>query len=270
MCLFLGYEVGDRLIGFDEDHVYRILEDLANFHAVPIAFRLKKPEKFDKIIHPIIKGVTIADGFDEEAIKMGMKEVIDCIKDIPKCQPYLDIVEKAMEYNFTGYTRVDQKISPFSTLSHTDYWVNNTMILNDEKGYPIGNKLVDFQMPAYCSATRDLIFFLYTSIQPTVLYKNIDKFLKFYYDCFIRCLQKFNIDLKLLSFENFNSELKNNAFVELGHILVMYKPILTIRGAIEDMSELDLDKMLNQTNLSPDYKSRCIDCVTSFIDRKWI
>lgn len=264
-----GFDVGNRLMGFNEEHVYRILEDLATFHAVPVAFKLKKTKEFETDFLPVLKGVKMGDVFDDKAKSMSVNDILKTIKGSDECEPYVDKLSQLIIATLNNEHRLNPKIGIFATVSHTDYWVNNTMILKNDKGKPVKNKIVDLQLISYCSATRDLLFFLYSSVEPSVMYKNIDKFLKFYYDAFISCLKKFKVELTSFSWENFNAELKDNAPDELGHILFMYKPILTKRGAIDDMSNLDMNSMMN-IDVSSDYSTRVRDCILSFIKRKWI
>lgn len=50
-----GYVMEDRLKGFDLAHAKMIVQDLAKFHAVPIALRLLKPEVFEEKVRRLVK-----------------------------------------------------------------------------------------------------------------------------------------------------------------------------------------------------------------------
>lgn len=266
-----GYKVEDRLTGFDKEFAYRILEDLAKFHAVPLAFKIKKPDEFERIILPVIKGVAVDDNFDDSAKQSAVNEILDCVKDLEECKPYLDKISDAIYACINNnYGLLDKAVQPFATIVHTDYWVNNTMVLKDAKNKPIKNKIIDLQLPVYNSGTRDLLFFLYSSVRPDVLNNNLDIFLKFYYGKFIEFLRNYDVTVNQFSWHKFNEELKRNTFCELGHILVMYKPIFLKRGAINDMSAYNVDDMLRRDTVTADYEVRVKNCITSFIKHKWI
>lgn len=265
-----GFDTGDRLVGFDEEHVYKILEDLARFHAVPIAFKTKKPDEFKKYILPHLKAIKIADGLSEEVKLSSTQDIIDVLKENKEFDQYIDKIFKTVYKNMAGYVRFLTPNEPFATIAHTDFWVNNTMIKKDKLNKPIKNIIVDLQLACYGSGIMDLLFFIYSSIRPDVLHENEDKFIKFYYDCFIECLQEFDIDVTPFAWEKFLEEIRKVAYYELGHILVMYRPILTKRGVVEDMKDMDTDILMEKGHLNHDYEERTINCVRSFINHKWI
>lgn len=266
----LGYDVGDRLVGLDKQHAYRLLEDLARFHAVPIAHKIIKPDEFNKIIKPVIKGCRMADGFPEDSIQKSIQDIEVILEQDEICKKYIKQIKETVLFGFSGLSRMYDFTEPFATINHTDFWVNNTMILKNSQGQPIKTKIVDFQLTTYNSGVSDLLFFIFSSIMPELVYGNIDKYMKHYYDCFIECLEEFDVDVAPFSWESFEDELLRVAPIELGHILIMFQPILTKRGAIEDMSSLSADTMVQKDLMSPDYEERILNCVKYFAKQKWI
>lgn len=69
-----GYQMGSRRNGFDSDHVEFVLSRLAQFHGVPIALKMKKPELFEEKLMPLINKVDLHEGWAPGALD-GVKEV---------------------------------------------------------------------------------------------------------------------------------------------------------------------------------------------------
>ncbi|KAJ8950675.1 hypothetical protein NQ318_012754 [Aromia moschata] len=106
------------------------------------------------------------------------------------------------------------------------------MLLRDKNGKAVKNKMVDLQLTTYSSLIRDLIFFLFTSVDNGVLDKHLDDFVQLYYDSFVDNLKDFDLDLGPFSWEEFQKELEEVAPTEVYHVLVMLKPICTERGIL--------------------------------------
>lgn len=69
-----GYDIGKRSEGFDREHVSVILKKLAQFNAVPLALKIKKPKVFQEKILPVVTKVDLNDGLGEKE-REGMKMV---------------------------------------------------------------------------------------------------------------------------------------------------------------------------------------------------
>lgn len=263
--------MGDRLRGFDLKHSEMIIKNLAIFHAGPIALQTLNPSKFEEKIRPFIKGIQLGDGFDEKGVEFMISEVIDALKNNVKCIPYLPRLIEAMRYNLVGPYRTNYRASIFNTIVHSDYWVNNTMVLLDEHKNPVHNMIVDLQLTMYNSCIYDLLFFLFSSVEPSVLYANLDPLIKLYYDTLTKRLKIFlNSDmLEKFSWEIFSKEITEVAPLEIGHILIMHKPILTKRGAIDDMSTFDENTMYKKNIVTDDFEKRILEVMLCFLDRKW-
>ena len=65
---FLGFESEDRQTGFTTACAMLILEKLAQFHALGIAFRFSRPEVFDKTICPFLEKINLDDNDVPESI----------------------------------------------------------------------------------------------------------------------------------------------------------------------------------------------------------
>lgn len=266
----IGYDVGDRLTGFDLEHAELIVKNLARYHAAFVALKQLKPTVFEEKVIPTMKPVKLGEGLDDKVADNFASEVVDVLKKHKECIPHIEKLRNAINCHMTGEYRKSAPENPFSTIIHTDYWVNNTMVLWDQNGKPIHNKIVDLQMPAYNSVVYDLLFFIFTSVMPSVLYNNVDHFFKLYYDHFINCLKEYKLDVSPFSWEAFNNDIKIIAPIEIGHILGMYRPILTMRGEIKDMASFNEDSMTQKMAVSDDYEMRVVKTALYFVNQGWI
>lgn len=265
-----GYATDDRMRGFDYDDVKLILEGLAKFHAIPIALRLLRPDVFRKKIAPsCVKN----SGLEQLPAEVGAafhNAIMENAVLIGELAPYLERVRKVVDDNALAFAKPPPN-ETFATMVHSDYWVSNTMMLRDENGKPLKNKMVDLQLMQYSSPIRDLVFFLFTSVINTVLDQHCDHFIEFYYNAFIDNLKDFNVDLTPFSWVNFNKELEEVAPTEVYHILVMLKPIFTEREKIQHTPEEFQDSDWSRKDLlGPAHKNKLKDTVISLVKRNWI
>lgn len=78
--------------------------------------------------------------------------------------------------------------TPFNTVCHSDFWVNNMMLKWDEKGSPTAIKIFDFQITHFSSLVHDLLFFLFTSVEKELLEDRFEDFIEFYFKELYECL----------------------------------------------------------------------------------
>lgn len=71
----------------------------------------------------------------------------------------------------------------FYSIIHSDLWTNNIMFLKNEDHRYLKAKIVDLQ-----SIARDILHFLFTSVQTKILNEKLDYFLKLYYEYFAKYL----------------------------------------------------------------------------------
>lgn len=263
-----GYIMEDRMIGFDFQHSKLILTELAKFHATGLALRLLKPQVFKNKINPSIENAP--------SLALLPKNFRDCIFQyipfIPELQPLLPRLKSFMEGAFKNLQ--SNPLAPpssFTTIIHSDYWVNNTMILRDKNRNPIKNKMVDLQLLRLGSAVQDLIFFLFTSVINSTLDKSYDELIRIYYGEFRRNLEFYNIDLDQFSWKSFLKEIQEIGRYEAFHILIMLKPILTernqIKHSLEDFDEGDWDK---NDLLGRSYMEKLKDTVFALLKHNFI
>lgn len=263
-----GYEVRDRLEGFDLQTSKAIIKTLATFHAVALALKLRKPQVFQEKVRPNLKKMKGFTDVPEELRIKGENIFMDIIKKYDDLLPHLDDIRKYYRQGELVFQEGTESREPFATIGHSDCWVNNILV-NGRNGH-IKIKFVDYQIVDYGSPARDLIFFLYVSVQDNVLVENHDKLIRLYYNTFIHTLKSFKCDTEPFSFEAFEKELQYEAKKsQLFHCLSMTLPIFTVKGAVKPIEELTAEDMYN-SQVSEKFEPKVVHVITGFIKNKWI
>ncbi|XP_074034888.1 uncharacterized protein isoform X2 [Leptinotarsa decemlineata] len=217
----------DRFEGFDLDTTQLILRDMALFHAVPLALRMKKPEVFRNYIEPYCS--RFREGQD---IMDPMIRASEAVLKENKA-----VASWAYKVNESFYKPRCASREPFVTLIHTDLWTNNTMQkFVDRK--PVANKFIDFQGFYYGSPASDLLFFLWSSVPKEVLELHFDDLIKYYYDHFIKAVNDHSFIDSRLNFQNFMREIEIEFEYEFGHALVYCLTVVSSKAGSRNMNEL--------------------------------
>ncbi|XP_061390617.1 uncharacterized protein LOC133325934 [Musca vetustissima] len=229
-----GYKAGNRHVPFNLQQTKCILLELAKYHALPIALRLKKPEYFDKYIRPYFRRFNM-NNMPEE-VKQQMDG--DLIKEISLAtnnnENYINRFKELMEEYDEFLTQPDAEDDLYTTIVHCDLWINNLMLKYDENGFPEKVKFVDFQIAQYESLAHDIIFFLFSSVEVPVLEQHMDEFLIMYYNAFIECLKSLNVETDKYSLLGFMKEIHRGAPIEICHATFMTKIILADNSTLPD------------------------------------
>ncbi|XP_028129628.2 uncharacterized protein LOC114325696 [Diabrotica virgifera virgifera] len=205
-----GYKNLDRYVGFDLTAAKLILKDLATFHAVPMAMRLKDCEEFATLI----KRLSVQfphKGKQDSPPKIFeiLKEVLNKKQKYKAAEKFTKMLDDFFKYMSKHPDRLfnNKPIKRFSTIVHHDMWLNNTMQVI-ENGKAIKNKFVDFQMCQIGSSTIDLVFLLFSSVELSCLQTNLDNLIQHYYNEFVDILKKLDLYTDEYSYEKFLEEFK--------------------------------------------------------------
>lgn len=245
-----------------------VLQDLAAFHAVPLALKLKNPEVFDQKIKKHCIPPKFVEGMNLKTVSS--KAWVDAILNQEQCQPYRDLLEKKLESQFysmdTFSTRPARE--PYGTIIHFDMWTNNTMQIV-ENGRFIKNKFVDFQVYLYGSPLCDLILFIWSSIQFPVIENYYVELIRHYHHHFVRILDEFGCDTTPFEYDSFLKEIDEVAPYELLHILFLIAVIYVDKGEKAIDFSKDLDEFMSES--IPDMTAeRIARVVVEFGKRGWI
>ncbi|XP_066148489.1 uncharacterized protein [Euwallacea fornicatus] len=218
-----GFYNIDRHVGFDASTTFSILKDLATFHAVPLAMRLKYPALFDTKVAPYCPKFGGAEGPSKEQIDKGL---LSFFASVPEIQPYMDQITRTIKESFPFKQR--ELREPWISVIHLDFWCNNIMVTGGKNSK---NIILDMQVPMIASPAADVIFFLLTSVSFEAIKTRFDLFLKFYYEEFIKNLKQLKVETSAFTFDSFIEEVNHAAkTAELAHSLGHVQMILMEKG----------------------------------------
>lgn len=263
-----GYEVGNRFEGFDLETSKAVVKALATFHSVTLALKLKKPNIFQSKVIPNIGKMKGFDRFTEEQRQAAEDFTIDVIAKYDEFTPYLDRIRNYYRQGEKIFQEGPDAREPFATIGHSDCWVNNILI--NKRHDTIDVKFVDFQIIDYGSPARDLIFFIYISVQNSVAANSDNELIQLYHNTFIEILQKFGCDTQPFRFTEFEKELQYEAKLsQLFHCLYMAKPIFAVKGTTKPMEELSAEDIF-KPELSDKFEPKIVHILSSFIKNGWL
>lgn len=266
-----NYRTLDRTIGFNLEETELILKDLAELHATVIACKLAKPGMFKRKILPYLDRFAVFGSLKPETMLELRNQTLRVAEENDQCRLYLNRVQKALEFQQeTIQTPFIDIREPYATLIHNDYWTNNTMIKfeNDE---PIKNKMVDFQVIEYGSPARDILFFLYSSVQIPVLAQNYEQFVRYYYKIFISILERFNTNTKPFSYDGLLKEIDYEARnVEFFHNIIMLGPLYAPPNSVKEIGKLTEEDLILHHEYNQSRKNKLWFIILEFVKNNWI
>lgn len=189
------------------------------------------------------------------------------------CKPYLERLKKVFDFIEENPDIVWERKEfrePFATVSHNDLWVNNTMqVIKGDK--ILKNKFVDFQMYSYSCPTDDLLFFIWTSVQLSVIKDHFSDLLEHYHKMFVDVLVCLGCDISDFSFEKLEEEMKFSTKFELCHSLWMSDVVFAKKGqyAFDMTQDPDLIQFKKE-DISEEVIERFVHIVKICGDRNWI
>ncbi|XP_076249222.1 uncharacterized protein LOC143188702 [Calliopsis andreniformis] len=264
---YSGYSTEDRISGLDKKHTEHALEALAKLHAIAIALKIKKPQLFKKMISDVM--AEIINETTEKCV-MGMIEKARAdIKDTEEAKPYLDRVNRTIEFGINIKKDTQKPKEPWGTLVHSDFWVNNMMFRHGENGEIIDVKIVDFQLSAYDYGINDLIFFLVSSVETEILDNKFSDMLDYYYSCFIKYLKTLKTDTSKFSKETFDEIVSYCGPCKFYQCIMMAQVIKAPRGSAPEMKDVN-DDIFSHMVSDTIYKQSLLHIVKLFDKLGWL
>lgn len=265
-----GYQVVDRMKGFDLQTTELLLKDLAVFHAVPLALKQLNSDLFKNTILPHLPKNTVFDGISDNAMEAIINFILKTSTLDERSKKYTDNIVKSMKYGLENYRNPQPLRETYATINHSDYWVNNTMI-KFENNNPIQNKMLDFQLIDYGSSANDIVFFLFSSVQMSVIETHYDNLLQIYYNTFIKTLKEMNCNTTPFTFKLLLEEIDTSAkSTQFFHTMVMLKHILALKGKVKELSEITEEDLVADEKVSEEYKEKSVQIIQYFAKKNWI
>lgn len=259
---------------FEMDGAKLVLKDLATFHALPIALKMKQPEVFAEKIKKHLYKPWFPD-LPKPEQQPPKPEWYDYINEIEECKPYMPIITElwtAVENSEAIKEFLDRpEIEPFVSIHHGDFWCNNSMQCANNDGKLIKNKLIDFQIYSYASLVCDVIFFIWSSVKIELVLDHFDELLDWYYEHFLQVLEQHGCDTTNFDELTFRERVESDARYEFLHAVGMAVAILAPKGkAAFDLQEEDVNKAFGGTIISQSAKEKIRILVLEFGKRGWI
>ena len=226
-----GFRLGPR-IDLDEPHLSMMVKQIATYHAVNYAMKIKKDPMFKKLAKgmvPLSYLTLSGEPFESYHILfvIGLERFFNLVLTSDKYDK--DFVARVKKFKdqyadcplslMQSFLNVDEEI--FSIITHGDYNRNNVLFQYDgEEGFnnPKDIKMIDFQETRYATPAIDLAFFMYMNLPTALRPKLWDSFLELYHETLINSLVEIlkcgKDDERLLpySFENFMKHFKKTFF----------------------------------------------------------
>ncbi|XP_076069337.1 uncharacterized protein LOC143041397 [Oratosquilla oratoria] len=241
-----GYRMADRGKGLDDDHSLLVVKELARFHAASVLLRKKLGvdllEKFPFLAeaHSEAYGpffAALLEGTALFADKVGGQgHVVQYLRG--KLQP------KFMEYYFEQL----QSEEPFIAITHGDCWTNNMLFRYDAESRPVEVMLVDLQVVRRSSASTDLSYMMYTSLNGEDRRRTLDMFLYCYFTIFQEVLSAGGME-PLFTFQKLLEDYKAHRLHGILMGLLMVPALLREEGQAFDMksiTEENLEEMMKE------------------------
>lgn len=261
-----GYDVGKRLVGFDLETSCIILKNLAIFQGTAVALKCRNRNKFE-MIRRLLKKVSFEDNtFKAEQIK---KKVLNYINFIMATDDSIKVFTERLNEAYNYYIERNDVREPFATIVHNDFWVNNILI-KSENDAVVGVKFIDFQNYIYGSPAKDLLFFLFTSVQNSVIASHFNELIAFYFRIFLETAKKLSCDCRELTLENFIEEINIEAKCELYHILLMLPIIFDSEDGQKDIGELTVEDLVNPNGITENQTEKTLFVIGEFVKRNWV
>jgi len=265
-----GYQLRPKTEGMDYVHSKMVIKELALFHALGIALKIKKPQVYETKIKKTARPLKLGQSVEaaKKEIYDFMDQTLDYLKGIKEVEHLVPRLKKVMYDNFLYADMLEgyKPREPFSTFVHNDMWLNN-MMFKYNNGEPSSLKLLDFQRTKLGSPISDLFLFLYVSTSLDVVRNNFDEMLKLYHDTFLGWLTQLNVPTKDFSWENFQEELKHGS-EEVSMPVAMMR--LLFMKVDVDPSEIEMDTFGKIGDGNPDCEIRHVYVVQDLAKRGWI
>lgn len=260
-----GYYTGKRAIGYDLEHSKHAIRAMARFHALGMAMKYKKPDMFE-----VFKYRSKCIDFENNNDMQASNEILlKKMKEDPEMNVYY---EKAVElFNPEVMLKAwkDPPNEPWSTIIHSDFWVNNILFHRGEDGKVDDVKFVDFQNYLFFSPLRELVFYLFSSVDDNVHENHIEELIDLYHKTFIDVLTRMRCDTTNFTREKFDAQLPKDGKIEFIHLTFMLK-VLTLDTKETNMNYNGIQNFITHYEGNKLFEERLRRLVAYFGKHNWL
>ncbi|EZA54342.1 hypothetical protein X777_05572 [Ooceraea biroi] len=258
-----GYYTGNRAKGYDLEHSRVAIRAMARFHALGMTSKYKRADYFE-----ILKQRSKCIDFKTDEFEQVQKDMVTKMAEDPQIAVHIDRCKSALsDMMDTLWTAVPEE--PWSTIIHSDFWVNNIMFHCDESGHVDDVKFVDFQNYLFFSPLREMIFFVLSSTNDDVHDENIEELIDLYHETFVVVLKRMGCDTEPFTREKFDAKLAKDAKYEFLHVCFMLKVVtLDVQETEFNYDKIESVMLSYQGNQA--FIQRLRRVVLYLIKRNWI
>lgn len=239
------------------------IKSLARFHALGMAMKQKKPGIFE-----MFKMHARSLQAEGDAVTL-LRSTLEKIKEDPEINIYYDRCQKILNSATIGKLWADAPREPWVSIIHSDFWVNNVLFHRDESGKIDDVKFVDFQMYLYSNPLRDLLFYLFSSVQLDVTDDEVEGLMDLYYETLVHTLKNMRCDTSAFTKEGYREKISKEAHREFTHLCVLIK-IMTMDIKESDYRVENMQTVVANYGGSSTFVDRLRRIVTYFCKHDWI
>lgn len=202
-----GYINCERRNFMDLDHTVCALKKLAKFHASALTVKIKDPQLFGELTESL-EEVIYKENLETTPMRMcsnmSMESSLKSLELIePRTQELQAIIDHIAGYVGKTYDIMYRIFNgpkeKYHTICHGDPWMNNMLFLHDNDGKIIDLKLVDYQICRHTSLATDIHYFIYSSVQSSLIKKSYESLIRIYHTEFLKELRRSNVDEQILA-----------------------------------------------------------------------
>ncbi|XP_018058736.1 PREDICTED: uncharacterized protein LOC108694002 [Atta colombica] len=279
-----GYVTCERRNFLGLDHSVFVLKRLAKLHASGLSIKINNPRQFDKLnVH--LEELIYKDNSDTSVIRLctemcvrSIVQYLDMIKprtqELQTVRDYFASLDKTYDMLRQLFMSPKQK---YDTICHGDLWINNLLFLHDNDGKIIDLKMIDYQIIRYTSLSTDILYFIYSSVQSSLIEKSFESLIKIYHNEFINELCRLHVDEKILAelgIEWLQKELQTYALFGLLVGCFLANPILAEEKDIQQFEMIDFGPLnpMYQGDINSEMNQKKIDrikCIAFHYHRRF-
>ncbi|KAL7729583.1 hypothetical protein ACLKA6_007867 [Drosophila palustris] len=182
-----GFEMSDRHKGLSMEETQTVLLQVAQLHALSLAYKFENPLEFTKMCSLISEGIfcTANTSWYKNYYERLTKNAIKMVSDVlPADSKYMQALRSFAESSsfFGQMVEMASTESPLSAICHGDCWVNNFLYRYDpdDRQQVLEVALIDFQLVRYSSIALDIANLLYCCTTKQMRDAQLEMLLKVY------------------------------------------------------------------------------------------
>nr|XP_022909481.1 uncharacterized protein LOC111420665 [Onthophagus taurus] len=274
-----GFQLWNRMIPMDRNHLEITLKGYAKFHALSIAFKDQHKEKFLEYktrMHDVFELYDRNSVSKESFQKMaeGVTSYFDPIKDKKYLEKFVNYLQSMKDTSGLFYSK---NMDEYGVVIHGDGWCNNMMYKYEDStnnSKPLDICFLDFQIINYNTPIHDFTHFFYTSSSKEDQ-DNLEHYINMYYETLSDFIKKLGSDPeKTYPKSVFNAHWKKYCSNGINVAMFMIKMMTSESDEVPDFAKTsEKESILDALSYEPkntDYKKRVRDIIVHFCDRGFI